>query len=223
MPSINDKEVIAAGCWYLWWLRRRHTHHDSCPPSFRWHTSILAIVGNYIKSLSKKREPVEHKWKRPEARFIKLNVDASFHSDEGSGSTAGILRDEKGGFIAGFCRFIPFAADVVTIEAMAMRDGLHLVNSLGFNRVEAESDSLSVIKCCQGQDQWWDAAAAVFAECIDMATSIGKVIFSHCFREANSVAHELAKFSFCNKVEDNWINEPLEFLVSQLVNDVLII
>uniref|UniRef100_A0A8I6Y5C3 RNase H type-1 domain-containing protein n=1 Tax=Hordeum vulgare subsp. vulgare TaxID=112509 RepID=A0A8I6Y5C3_HORVV len=106
---------------------------------------------------------------------------------------------------------------------MAMRDGLHLVNSLGFNRVEAESDSLSVIKCCQGQDQWWDAAAAVFAECIDMATSIGKVIFSHCFREANSVAHELAKFSFCNKVEDNWTNEPPEFLVSQLVNDVLII
>ncbi|KAE8806492.1 Superoxide-generating NADPH oxidase heavy chain subunit B [Hordeum vulgare] len=143
--------------------------------------------------------------------------------NEGSGSTAGILRDEKGGFIAGFCRFIPFTADVVTIEAMAMRDGLHLVNSLGFNRVEAESDSLSVIKCCQGQDQWWDAAAAVFAECIDMATSIGKVIFSHCFREANSVAHELAKFSFCNKVEDNWTNEPPEFLVSQLVNDVLII
>ncbi|XBH81847.1 hypothetical protein VPH35_107336 [Triticum aestivum] len=106
---------------------------------------------------------------------------------------------------------------------MALRDGLILANSLGFNRVEAESDSLNVIKCCRGQDQWWDAAAAIFAECIDLSTSIGKVIFSHCFREANSVAHELAKFSFCNKCDDNWTNEPPELLVSQLVNDVTIV
>ena len=63
----------------------------------------------------------------------------------------------------------------------------------------------------------------VFVECIDKATSIGKVIFTHCFREANSVAHELAKFSFCNKVEASWTNEPPEFLASQLVNDVTIV
>uniref|UniRef100_A0A8I6XJ96 RNase H type-1 domain-containing protein n=1 Tax=Hordeum vulgare subsp. vulgare TaxID=112509 RepID=A0A8I6XJ96_HORVV len=135
--------------------------------------------------MMQKRAPMEHRWKRPEPRFIKLNVDASFHADEGAGSVAGVLRDERGNFIAGFCKFIPLAADVVTIEAMAMRDGLFLANSLGFNRVESEPDSLSVISCCRGQDQWWDAVAAVFAECIDLSTSIGKAIFSHYFREAN--------------------------------------
>ena len=67
---------------------------------------------------------------------------------------------------------------------------------------------------CQGQTQWWDAAAAIFAECIDTATSIGKVIFSHRFRDANSISHELAKFSFCNKLDNNWTNEFPEFLVS---------
>ena len=89
----------------------------------------------------------------------------------------------------------------MTVEAMAMRDGLYLANSLGFNRVEAESDSLNVVNYCQGQAQWWDAAAAIFAECVDIATSIRKVIFNHCFRDANSVSHELAKFSFCNKCQ----------------------
>ncbi|KAI4986208.1 hypothetical protein ZWY2020_018838 [Hordeum vulgare] len=160
-----------------------------------------------------KRAPVEHRWKRLEPRFLKLNVDASFHANEGVGSVAGVLRDERGNSIAGFCKFIPSATEVVTIEAMAMRGGLLLTNSLGFNRVEAESDSLSVINC----------SAAVFAECIDLSTSIGKVMFSHCFREANLVAHELAKFSFCNKRNDSWTNEPPEFLVSQLVNDVTIV
>ena len=52
--------------------------------------------------------------------FVKLNVDASFHADEGAGSVAGVLRDDRGNFIAGFCKFISLAADVVTIEAMAL-------------------------------------------------------------------------------------------------------
>ena len=73
-----------------------------------------------------------------------------------------------------------------------MRDGLNLANILGFNRVEVESDSLSVVNCCQGQNQWLDAGAAVFAEGIVTATLIGKVIFSHCFRKENSLAYELA-------------------------------
>ena len=125
-----------------------------------------------------------------------------------------MLRDDRGNFIAGFCKYISLAADVVTIEAMALQDGLILANSLGFNRVEAESDLLNIINSCRVQDQWWDAAAAIFAECIDLSTSIGNVIFSHCFHEANSVAHELAKFSFCNKCDDSWTNKPPEFLVA---------
>ena len=190
------------------------------PPASWWPVSILSIVGNYKETFSRKNDQRVHKWKRPEARHVKLNVDASFHADEGSGATAAVLRDDKGRFIAAQCRYIQYAADVTTTEAMAMRDGLNLANTSGFNRVEAESDFLSVVNCCQGQNQWWDAAATVFAECIDIATLIGKVIFSHCFRKANSIAHELAKFSFSTKCETSWTNEPPGFLVS---NDVILI
>jgi ribonuclease HI len=222
MPSMNCKEVVAAGCWYLWWLRRQHTHHDGGPPQFRWPNSILAIVGNHLKSIQK-REVRGHKWTRPDPKFVKLNVDASYHSDDGMGATAAVLRDEKGVFIAAQCRFYHHAADAMTMEALAMRDGLILANSMGFNRVEAESDSQNVVNYCQGQDQWWDSAAAIFAECIDVATSIGKVIFTHCFREVNYVAHELAKFSYCNKCDYSWTIEPSVFIVGQLVNDVIVL
>ena len=75
----------------------------------------------------------------------------------------------------------------------------------------------------KGQAEWWDAAAAIFAECIDTATLIGKVIFRHCFQDANFVAHELAKFSFCKKCGGSWTNEPPSFLLSQLVNNVIVL
>ena len=52
MSNVKKTEVIATGCWYLWWLRRRHTHHDSIPPIFRWHMSILAIVKNCTNSVT---------------------------------------------------------------------------------------------------------------------------------------------------------------------------
>ena len=80
----------------------------------------------------------EAKWTKPEVRSVKLNVYAAFHIDEGSGATAAVIRDHRGNFLAPQCSFVPFAADACTTEAMAMRDGLVLANSLGFNTVEAE-------------------------------------------------------------------------------------
>ena len=138
------------------------------------------------------------------------------------GATAAILRDIHGNFIAAQCLYIEGGLDVVTMEAMAIRDGLNLANSIGCNNVEAESDSTDIINYCYGQTQWWNAAAAIFAECVDTATSIGKVKFKHCPWTANSVAHDLASYSFCNKKFVSWINESSGWLIETLLNDVLI-
>ena len=106
---------------------------------------------------------------------------------------------------------IPFAADIVATEAMAMKDGLELANSLGYSRLELESDSMQVINFCTGQSRWRDAATAIFAECVDMATAIGKVVYKHCYRSANQAAHVLANHSYCNKISSFWLHEPPVF------------
>ena len=84
-----------------------------------------------------------------------------------------------------------------------MRDGLMLANSLGFPRVEVESDSLTVIDYYMGQSRWWDGAAAIFAECVDVASLIGQAKFKHCMRSCNQAAHVLASHSFCNKLSSS--------------------
>ena len=72
---------------------------------------------------------VKPRWCKPNKSFTKLNVDAVFFPDEGVGATAAILRDDRGNFLAARCKFISFAAAVITIDVMAMRDGLALANS----------------------------------------------------------------------------------------------
>ncbi|EMS66002.1 Leucine-rich repeat-containing protein 40 [Triticum urartu] len=84
---------------------------------------VLKLDGNPLR-----RNINEAKWSKPDPRFIKLNVDAAFYPDEGVGATAAIIRDDR--------------ADIITTEALAMRDGLVFANVLGCSRVEAESDSL---------------------------------------------------------------------------------
>ena len=104
----------------------------------------LAIASNYQCSCVRKPEGGEHKWVRPEPKFIKLNVDAAYHEDEGAGATSEVLTDGHGNLLVAQCVYVPYAANVVTVEAMAMRDGLALP------RVEAESDYTIVVDACVG-------------------------------------------------------------------------
>jgi hypothetical protein len=55
-------------------------------------------------------------------------------------------------------------------------------------------------------------ASAIFADCMDLSTSIGNVSFKHCPREPNKVAHELARFSFESCNSGFWDGEPPSFI-----------
>jgi ribonuclease HI len=101
-----------------------------------------------------------------------LNVDAYFHSAVCAGSTGAVIRDYKGCFLAASTTLIPHVATASMAEALAMRDGLELVTKLGCNRVQAESDSTEVIEACNGGDRWWSEESAVFADCVDLSSSI---------------------------------------------------
>ena len=81
-----------------------------------------------------------------------------------------------------------------------MSERLSLVNSLVFFILELVVFFILVIEFCSGQTRWGDAATAIFAERVDTTTSIGKVIYKHCYRSSNQAAHVLANYSYCNKI-----------------------
>jgi ribonuclease HI len=223
LPGFSDiglKETVSVACWYLWWLRRRKTHNEQVPPIYRCKFSILSITTNAAKALRPSLAINTEKWRRPEPRQVKLNVDASFFSDSREGATSAILRDYKGRFIAAYTTYLPHIASATMAEAMVMKEGLALALRLGCNSVHAESDSSETIAACNGSESWWSEPAAVYANCIDLSTSIGTVIFSHILREANKVAHELARVGFIDKTNCNWDDEPPDSILSSLLNDV---
>jgi hypothetical protein len=69
---------------------------------------------------------------------------------------------------------------------------------------------------------WWTNSAAIYADCINMGLSIGEVSYVHCPREANKVAHELARKCYIDKISCNWDDDPPSFILPTLVDDVTI-
>jgi hypothetical protein len=49
------------------------------------------------------------------------------------------------------------------------------------------------------------------------------VSIEYCNREANQVAHDLAKNSFISRNSCTWVNEPPSFIISKLANDVIVL
>lgn len=96
--NLDVKQVIAVGSWYLWWIRRQFTHDGTPPHPFRWPMSVLAITNNFHQANLKTQGELEQRWTKPDPKFVKLNVDASFYVNEGAGATAVVIKDERGIF-----------------------------------------------------------------------------------------------------------------------------
>ncbi|XBJ23654.1 hypothetical protein VPH35_001739 [Triticum aestivum] len=107
-------------------------------------------------------------------------------------------------------------------EALALKFGLTLVQRAGCNLIIISSDNLEVIETMQDRGQSTDAAAAIFDDCFHYACDFFMTRFEHCYREANKVAHELARLARFSLTSD-YFEEPLNEIVVILTNDITII
>jgi hypothetical protein len=94
--NIGLKEVISVSCWYLCWIRCRRAHNKDVPPIARCKMSILSITANAQKASNPSGRTEGSRWSKPKVRYIKLNVDATFHKDRQTGAAGAILRDIDG-------------------------------------------------------------------------------------------------------------------------------
>ena len=74
----------------------------------------------------------------------------------------------------------------------------------------------------QDGGQLTGVAAAWFNDCFHYACDFIMTRFEHCNREANRVAHELARLARFSLTSD-WVEEPINEIVMIITNDVLII
>jgi ribonuclease HI len=222
VPDVHAvSELVAVTCWYLWWSRRQITNDERTQGPRGAARAIEALHANFVAANSPNPRAKREGWLRPLQDYVKINVDASFDADTLKGTTGVVIRDSKGGFIAAANSKIEVALDALSAEAHAIKHGLSLGQSIGCNRIIISSDCLEAVRAMVEGD-YLGPAYAIFEDCYQLVTEFPKNTFEHCHREANCVAHELARVARGSPVEV-WLDDPPDFIRSLLLSDVTVV
>ena len=94
---------------------------------------------------------------------------------------------------------------------------------MGCRPVIVETDSLELVEAFNRKIDIWSPYTAILMDCFQIARRIGQISVLHCPREANEVAHEIARFCYSDNSSCNWVDEPPRFILDKLLNDVTIV
>jgi hypothetical protein len=83
-----------------------------------------------------------NEWKKPSVNWQILNVDASFSVVGNTGSCCAVVRDDQGSFMGASCCSTDHACDAEMMEALALREDLHLARRLACHNLVIQSDCI---------------------------------------------------------------------------------
>ncbi|KAF7841634.1 ribonuclease H [Senna tora] len=186
--------TFGVACWILW--KRRNTRVFGGKYAFQGNVAIqvLAVAETFslgfrgIENLqgSCRIKEVLVSWKAPALGWWKLNVDGAFVREINSGGCGGVLRDDIGGWIWGFYRFLG-QVDVLTAELWGCFHGLSLAWEKGV-KVWLESDSLNAVKLISMGCRDEHRCAGLVKLIRNLLDRDWETVVSHSFRESNFVA-----------------------------------
>ena len=84
------------------------------------------------------------RWERPPEGWSKLNTDGAASGNLGVASYGGLVRDEHGGWLAGFSRRIGITSSFA-VELWELREGLLLCSNLNISSLVVELDEKAIV------------------------------------------------------------------------------
>ena len=225
LNKIRLAELILTGGWYIWWERRKLTHGETIQNPTKAALSIATLTTNYQRSAKHTRATKKKQvgWKRPPEDELLLNFDASYKPESSTGSSGAIIRDHTGAFVAAKVNYFENVANAAAVEVVALREGLLLAQMMGCNRIRIQSDCSEVVETMIQGGVSATISAPIYEQCNLLWLDFAAISCEHCNREANVVAHELAREAMKSKLSCNWIDEPPRLILGALVNDVSMI
>ncbi|GAU50754.1 hypothetical protein TSUD_272690 [Trifolium subterraneum] len=213
---------VAMLLWSIW-----HNHNDKL-----WNDNVQTPrhIGRYdfdawndwylvhkLQSNSGTTEAVLVRWEKPALGWVKCNVDVAFLSGSGRTSVGVCFRDNSGQFIAGMTQWQQTVISPVEGEAWALLLAMEEARHRGLNRVQFESDSKVLIEAIHMKRRGNSEFLSIVHDILSIMSSFLNFEVKFVRRQANSVAHTLARAS------NSWSNfhrfEIIPFSYSEDINN----
>jgi ribonuclease HI len=135
-------------------------------------------------------------WQQPPFGYLKCNVDASFYNLAGSTGWDWVLRDSSGEFKLAGTNIVNTPFSVLEGEAMALVEAMKEVIQRGLQYVVFESDSKTVVDAISSHQSGVSEFSLLISYIQSLLTMHNYFEVKYVRRQANKVAHHLARAAF---------------------------
>ncbi|XP_023899235.1 uncharacterized protein LOC112011074 [Quercus suber] len=135
----------------------------------------------------------QRSWSRPPQRYFKLNFDAAVFNDINASGVGAVIQNDLGEVMASLSARGPQVVDNEEAEVLACRKALEFAVESGFSELIIEGDNEFVMKSIAGSRPSLSRLGHLYADIQCIASGLHSVFITCVHRDANSVAHSLAR------------------------------
>ncbi|XP_021802933.1 uncharacterized protein LOC110747027, partial [Prunus avium] len=220
----HKTELLFMLIWNLWnerntvvWTAKRRSPCEVVDGAVRLLQEFKEHQPTMLQPLSR----AQAKWQKPPLGAIKINVDGALHVQTGSGGGGIMARDSAGCFVAArACRF-SHVSSLEHAEILALRAAILFSHDLGPGPKIIEGDAQGVIQTVQTAHEDRSILSFLFSDCKFLLSQLENTSIQFAFREANRVAHRLARLAITLPGTLTWLQDPPDAVCDVLVEDIL--
>ncbi|XP_074364595.1 uncharacterized protein LOC141705594 [Apium graveolens] len=200
---------LARTLWGIWFARNRKVWEDKqTPPNVAMEVASKMVdewqkaqQKNQLSSNTPNRSENESQvhWEKPQGGWKKVNVDASVYDGSSSFKIGLVLRDDSGSFIAGLQSCMAGQVSSMEAEVIDVHEALCSIQSLGLGNIAVECDALNVVSAVQKGTVYF-LRLGILDSCRHILRQRSDLKIQHVRRQANSVAHNIAKLPYLGTV-----------------------
>ncbi|XVF07913.1 hypothetical protein REPUB_Repub06bG0180100 [Reevesia pubescens] len=198
--EVSHLRVVLCSLWFLWTNRNNCLYKDCCftPSTFCHlvHNLFMSFPVAKPVSTSICPSPVIS-WCPPADNVVKINVDASYNANNRTVGLGMVARDCSGSILLCAVTSVRFMTSPLHAKMRAILFGLKLALEEGYDRLLVESDArLAISEINHAESSLWEGGSLTM-EILRFYRLCSVCTFVHARRQANSLAHNIAKIS-CN-------------------------
>lgn len=206
----DEADLLCVCAWQIWNARNDFCFEKvSVSPElvFKRASDLLMEfkkANDDIRKVHDRR--TSSKWCPPVQQVIKINVDAAVNAKDDRIGLGVVARNYCGTvLLAGSKTFWPFIF-VEIAELNAFLWAVELAKERGGSNIIFEGDAINVVKALQGSLTRGFHSQVFIRNILSEAAHLDRSMFQFCFREANSVAHRLARWALASFYSNVWLD-----------------
>jgi ribonuclease HI len=210
-----DAELQArfvAVLWSLWRTRNECLWEHKQPSTIRTCRLATDLIGDYKWCCSVLAAPQSPSqvltWEKPEENWLKCNIDGAIFTSEGKFGIGICFRDSHGSLVQAHTMVFPFEVTSTECEASALKHALLIATAYGFERVIFESDCQTVVNAITNDYRYENELGTLLSTCKSILTANASYNIAFVRRQANRVAHNLARASILQSSPMTFYHSP---------------